>query len=276
MGDAHATARTVLPARRGSTMLLGGDRIFYTGPLRRSMKARNLGAISIYAAPEAEFDICIGDGARQSCRIIAVPAYVAHRIVPPRGPIWNLLIEPESVPAEAIEALMALCNGRERDTTLSRLRKAERQLSHDPRAAGFTTAEFDALFLGMTLPQRLLDTRIIEVLRALREEPNDAALSAEACADSVGLSVSRLCHLFRENTGVPFRSCRMWKRARRFLDQATGDASLTDVALGLGYPDSSHFSHSIRRTFGMQPGAIRAGARDLIVWPGAGYTLFAT
>jgi AraC-like DNA-binding protein len=105
----------------------------------------------------------------------------------------------------------------------------------------------------------------------LREDPNDANLSAETCAEAVGLSASRLCHLFREETGIAFRSCKMWRRARRFLDQAKGDAGLTDVALGLGYPDSSHFSHSIRRTFCMQLGAIRAGSRNMVVWPGADY-----
>ena len=138
-----------------------------------------------------------------------------------------------------------------------------------------TTSDFDTHFLGRILPVRSLDERVVEILRLLCEEPNDATLSAESCAASVGLSASRLCHLFRAETGVSFRSCKMWRRARRFLAQASGDCSLTDVALGLGYPDSSHFSHSIRRTFGMQPGAMRAGARNMTIRPGADYRLFA-
>lgn len=274
--DAAFGTLDVGPARHGSTMLLGSDRIFYAGPLRRSIKARNLGALSIYAAPETAFEISVDGGTRQSCRIVAVPPHVPHRIMPPEGPIWNLLVEPETITDEAISSVLETCNGPGRDAALARLREAEARLSGGSDPQGFTTAAFDALFLGMTLPVRHMDNRIVEVLRMLREEPRDANLSADTCAEAVGLSASRLCHLFRQETGIPFRSCKMWRRARRFLDQATGGASLTEVALGLGYPDSSHFCHSIRRTFGMQPGAIRAGSRNMLIWPGADYRLFAT
>jgi AraC-like DNA-binding protein len=41
----------------------------------------------------------------------------------------------------------------------------------------------------------------------------------------------------------------MWKRARRFMDHANRDHSVTEVALDLGYPHSTHFSHSIRACF---------------------------
>jgi AraC-like DNA-binding protein len=263
------------PFRYDSTLLLGSNRIFYTGPLRRSLEARRLGALSIYAAPERPFDIRIGDGACQRRRIVAVPAFEPHRIAPPHGAIWNLLIEPETTTPQALAGLQDLCEEPGGDRLLDHLRRAEGLLADGEVGDGLTTEAFDRLLLGAVLPVRPLDGRIVEVLRQLSEEPNDATLSAEACAASVGLSASRLCHLFRAETGVSFRSCKMWRRARRFLDQARGDSSLTDVALGLGYPDSSHFSHSIRRTFGMQPGAMRAGARNMTIRPGADYRLFA-
>lgn len=265
----------LLNAHHNATMLLGNDRIFYTGRLRRSIKARRLGGVSIYAVPEGTFDISIGDGASRSVSIVGIAPYVPHRIMPPRGPIWNLLIEPECLSQTVVADILALCNGPARQATFERLRTAEAQLVPDAATDRFTTAAFDKLFFGAPLPVREMDLRIMTVLEMLREAPTDSLLSAETCADAVRLSTSRLLHLFRRETGVSFRQCRMWKRARRFLDQATGDASLTDVALGLGYPDSSHFSHSIRRTFGLQPGVIRAGARGLSIWPGADYTLFA-
>jgi AraC-like DNA-binding protein len=71
--------------------------------------------------------------------------------------------------------------------------------------------------------------------------------------------------LFKDQTGVSFRNVRMWKRARRFLEWANQEGSLTDVALDLGYPDSSHFSHSIRRIYGLKPRSIRNGSRGLQV-----------
>ena len=51
-------------------------------------------------------------------------------------------------------------------------------------------------------------------------------------------------------------------------DRLTGEANLTDVALIAGYPDSSHFSHSIRQVYGLKPKAIFAGSRNLAVYSG--------
>ena len=50
------------------------------------------------------------------------------------------------------------------------------------------------------------------------------------------------------------------------VDQST---TLTDVALGAGYPDSTHFSHSIRQVYGLKPKDIFAGSRKLrVIGPG--------
>ena len=39
--------------------------------------------------------------------------------------------------------------------------------------------------------------------------------------------------------------------------------TLTDIALDTGYPDSTHFSHSIRQVYGLRPSDILAGSRRL-------------
>ena len=56
-----------------------------------------------------------------------------------------------------------------------------------------------------------------------------------------------------------------WKRARSLLQYVNLDANLTDVALEVGYPDASHFSHSIRQIYGLKPKDIFAGSRRLNV-----------
>jgi AraC-like DNA-binding protein len=247
------------PPAPGATLLIGADRMLYAGPLRRSLAPRRLGALAIYAAP-APFDIAIGDGPARRRTVAVVPPHLGHWITPPAGPIWNALIEPESTTQQAMAQLCA--------TPPDGLPE---RLAALPGEAGFATSLFDLLAFGAALPQRDLDPRIQAVVAALRADP---ALTAAACAQDAGLSASRLLHLFRTETGVPFRAFRMWKRARRFLDQAAGSASLTTLALGLGYPDSSHFSHSIRRTFGMRPSVLRAGTRGMQVRLLDGYSLF--
>jgi AraC-like DNA-binding protein len=46
--------------------------------------------------------------------------------------------------------------------------------------------------------------------------------------------------------------------------------TLTDVALDAGYPDATHFSHSIRQVYGLTPRSIFAGSRKLAVFAGVG------
>lgn len=257
-------------------LMIGADRMFYSGRLKRRLAPRQLGALSIYAAPGAPFEIAIGTEPPRSTRLCAVPPHLPHRIAPPEGALWNICIEPDSVAPAALEALAHDVNGDASDGTamLARLRLADGRVRRaGTAAAGFTSATFDQLVLGRALPVRAVDPRLLPVLAALRTADPEDALSAADCATMTGLSVSRFLHLFRAETGVPFRSARMWHRARRFLDRAQGTSSLTGIAMDLGYPDAAHFSRSIHRTFGMQPRTLRQGARMLRLLPGADYRL---
>jgi methylphosphotriester-DNA--protein-cysteine methyltransferase len=107
-----------------------------------------------------------------------------------------------------------------------------------------------------------LDSRIAGVLEKIKRNPTEQA-TAEACAANVKLSFSRFLHLFKEEVGAPFRTFRTWKRARSLLHHVNSDSNLVYVALDIGYPDSTHFSHSIRQLYGLKPKDIFAGSRKL-------------
>ena len=111
---------------------------------------------------------------------------------------------------------------------------------------------------------RHIDARINRVLEDIRNDPS-RNITAQACAEAVGLSFSRFLHLFKAEVGTPFRSLRTWKRARSLLHHVTRDTNLLQVALDAGYPDSTHFSHSIRQVYGLKPGDVFAGSRQLTV-----------
>jgi methylphosphotriester-DNA--protein-cysteine methyltransferase len=127
---------------------------------------------------------------------------------------------------------------------------------------GFGGLDFDCLFFGRALAPRPLDARIRRVIERIVSDPS-ASFSAEQCAAEVQLSFSRFLHLFKQETGVTFRAFRAWKRARSLLRHVRQAASLTDIALDAGYPDSAHFSHSIRQVYGLTPSDIVAGSRRL-------------
>jgi len=257
-----------------SHMMIGRERLFYTGLLGNSMRPRRMGSIAIYVASGDSFSISIDGAAFRRTRIVALAPFVSHRMYSPDGCILNICIEPESVAAgvtaDLLEEFNAASNSRH---LVAGLQAARCDLLDGSTADGFSTCEFDRHFFGRSLACRRVDPRITGALDLLAESPQDQDLSASHCADQAGLSVSRFLHLFKENTGIPFRSQRMWKRARRFMDYANRNDSLTDVALDLGYPDSSHFSHSIRSSFGLQPRSIQRGSRGLTLSVGAGYRL---
>ncbi len=256
-----------------SVLMIGRERLFYSGLAGNSKKPRNLGSFSLYCATEGTFQIAIGVGEWAECEVALVAPYQSHRLVSPTGAIHNLGFEPESLsPAAQVRLGELVQNPDSRKWVLTRVREQRDQLGQ-VLSQGFMTAEFDWLFLGERLEARQMEPRITSILELMCNDLEDCTVSAEDYAREIFLSPSRFLHLFKLNTGVSFRSLRMWKRARRFLDHASGDNSLTDVALDLGYPDSSHFSHSIRRTYGLKPRSIRQGSRHLKVYPGANYTL---
>ena len=125
--------------------------------------------------------------------------------------------------------------------------------------------DFDRLFYGQPIPSRRIDRRIRAVIDRIKSDPS-APSCAEAGAEQVHLSFSRFLHLFKQEVGVPFRSFRTWKRARSLLHYVNRDSNLAHVALDTGYPDSTHFNHSIRHVYGLKPKDILAGSRRLAIY----------
>ena len=115
------------------------------------------------------------------------------------------------------------------------------------------------------LPQRKLDPRVVRAIARIGKFSGEP-VTADICAAEAGLSASRFLHLFKQETGISFRSFRAWKRARHLLHFANQDLNLAHLAQDIGYPDSTHFSHSIRRFYGLKPRAIFSGSRDLAIY----------
>jgi AraC-like DNA-binding protein len=147
----------------------------------------------------------------------------------------------------------------------ARIRGAYEALRITGRRDGFTTSEFDTIFFGEQLAARPIDPRIARAIVRLNDF-SSAAVTAADCAASVNLSQSRFLHLFKDQTGISFRAFRAWKRARHLLHFVNEDINLAHLAQDIGYPDSTHFSHSIRRFYGLQPRAIFSGSRDLAIY----------
>jgi AraC-like DNA-binding protein len=88
---------------------------------------------------------------------------------------------------------------------------------------------------GEALPRRELDCRVARAILQIGKFSGEP-VTAASCAAEAGLSPSRFLHLFKEETGISFRSFRAWKRARHLLHFANQDINLAHLAQDIGYP----------------------------------------
>lgn len=273
-------ADIVLPLahRSNRVMWLNNDRVFYAG-LLGAVTVRTMGGWLVYASLGAPLRICVGDAASgtlaadapwQSTELAVVPPYTPHRVACDERLICSITIEPETVDEAALPAWLLAQAGAvpadqpEAARMLQRVRTAHAWLCSHGHSIDLQTTGFDECFFGRPLAPRRLDPRIARVLEDMRNDPSRST-TAQECATAVGLSFSRFLHLFKAQVGTPFRSLRTWKRARSLLHHVTRETNLVHVALDTGYPDSTHFSHSIRQVYGLKPRDLFAGSRALTV-----------
>lgn len=254
------------PLRRCSSadrvMWITPDRLFYAGLLGNPTEHVR-GALVLYFALEAPVRLSVAGGPWQSGEALLVMPYAPHRVACDARHVGAVYIEPETVDLAQLPALMRQGSGPvELPGLAAHLRACHARVLATGQGEELMPADFDPLFFGRAFAGRRMDPRIAQVLDTIKANPS-APATAEDCARQVNLSFSRFLHLFKAEVGVPFRSFRTWRRARSLLHYVDRSHNLAQVALDIGYPDSTHFSHSIRQTYGLKPRDIFAGSRKL-------------
>ena len=246
-------------------MWLNADRVLYVG-LLGAPSVRTLGAFAIYVSLRRPHRICVDGGEWEEAQLSIVPPYVGHRIEAGERMICNILVESDTVQLGDLPAWIRDARGAvDAPQALQAMRDALERVRGCTRRQYARTEDFDEHFFGAALPARPIDRRIGAVLNKIKCDPNSHT-SAEDCAVASHLSVSRFLHLFKAEVGSPFRSFRTWQRARSMLYYVTQNCNLAHIALDVGYPDSTHFSHSIRQIYGLTPKSIFAGCRKLALY----------
>jgi AraC-like DNA-binding protein len=248
----------------GHLMLITPERVFYAGLLGRPRR-RCSGACHIYVAIEGGLRLSVEGGRETYGELAVVAPNVRHTIASDHRSVICVMVEPESVRAGAFDMLADRLAGAENGHFVRRIRDAYEALRSMECRDHITREEFDELCFGEALPARPLDPRIARAI-AQMERFSGEPLTATGCAAQAALSASRFLHLFKQETGISFRAFRAWKRARHLLNFANQDVNLAHLAQDIGYPDSTHFSHSIRRFYGLKPRAIFSGSRDLAIY----------
>jgi AraC-like DNA-binding protein len=103
-----------------------------------------------------------------------------------------------------------------------------------------------------------MDRRIRRVKTVLDQQYRDPP-ALEALAEDVGLSASRLAHLFRDETGMSIQSYIVERRlmmAAMLIVQS--DEQISQIAYRVGFGDVPNFNHAFKRRFAMSPREYRA------------------
>ena len=72
-------------------------------------------------------------------------------------------------------------------------------------------------------------------------------------AAEVGLSPSRLRHLFTAQLGLPFTACVRWARLQAAMQAFRAGGTLTQAAHAAGFADSAHLTRVFHAMFGLAP-----------------------
>jgi AraC-like DNA-binding protein len=248
----------------GHLMLITPERVFYAGLLGRP-RERCPGAFHVYVAIKGGLWLTTADGRESFGELAVTMPNLRHTIASDYRSAICVAIEPESIRGGALDALAGQLMGSECHLFAERIRAAYAGLRHRQYSDDLSNAAFDIMCFGEALPQRALDPRVVRSIAQIGRFSGEP-VTAASCAAEAGLSPSRFLHLFKEETGISFRSFRAWKRARHLLHFANQDINLAHLAQEIGYPDSTHFSHSIRRFYGLKPRAIFSGSRDLAIY----------
>ncbi len=110
----------------------------------------------------------------------------------------------------------------------------------------------------------LVDPRVTRVMSIVTTRA-DCKLTLPDLASETGLSVSRICHLFKIHTGsTPARYLKQFRieRARELLEATF--LSVKEICARVGLNDVSHFVRDFEKTYGLSPSRyrMRIGIRD--------------
>lgn len=245
-------------------IMIAPDRVLHICRLGSRLDRRIIGALAIYIGLEDNVFVQVEGEEPITARVVVVPPFKTHRIAAGHQFVKTVLVEPETVSNGCLAELRNSLNGLNFNEamTLGLFDPCQHpdQVAKNV-SSNFLSETFDELLFNYVLEPRLLDERIKMATTLVKNNINEIILTAD-CAGDLAISGSRFRRLFVSDTGIQFRHYKMWKRARSYLEQILTPASLTQIAMDLGYPDSTHFSRSIRSTYGLPPRKMKAHMQD--------------
>jgi AraC family transcriptional regulator len=107
-------------------------------------------------------------------------------------------------------------------------------------------------------PARGLDERVTRVLSEIRGA-EELRITLEDAAEMAFLSPSRFAHLFKEQTGLPFRKYILWRKLTRAMVSIGSARTIADAAHAADFADAAHLTRTFHQMFGVPPSNLMRG-----------------
>lgn len=245
--------------RRGNQLTIAADRALYAGALPATGWHRHA-AVALLVGLSGRFAVHLPAGRVETCRSALVDIGVEHVFDPCGEEVALVYLEPDAPEVRGLRTQMAAQGGVVFD------------VAAPVAARSATECRLEAFDIAALLGRprideaHALDPRVAHSLRLLRRV-GDRPIERGQAAGQLQLSESRFNHLFREQTGVSFRSYRVWSQVRAAMTGLGPGLNLTDAALQGAFADSSHFSRTFRSTFGMTPSSVLKAVDRVVLLP---------
>jgi AraC-like DNA-binding protein len=103
--------------------------------------------------------------------------------------------------------------------------------------------------------------RVDHLLTLVKADPR-LRLDLRLMAELVNLSVPHLCHLFKNETGIPAGRSVKLAKMEHSADLLTGTfLSVKQIRFNAGFSDESHFVRDFKKIYGMTPTEYRKSGR---------------
>jgi AraC-like DNA-binding protein len=234
----------------GSLWHVGDGLAFFAGPLgRNALHSHSVPVLlaGLYGA----FRLRIAGADWLSCRTAVIPAGVAYEFDLAGDPLGVLYLEPNIGGVDALTPLVRNASEINRAVVGSSDAIACLREAYEGEGSDLCSDEalHELLVFSKARARNEIDPRVTKILEGLNTQFGNA-IPAAKLSRSVGLSASRLQHLFAREVGVPLRRYRTWQRLRAAIREVVSGSTYTQAAHAAGFYDQSHFSREFRRTFG--------------------------
>ena len=226
--------------------------LLYSGPIGATgPHAHHAFQLVVHAGPP-----CVVDGERRALLgpVVVLEPDSVHAFVDHRDHVLIVFVDPESEAGQQLRTHRTPPDRTSEVHPVSRIVGALRPENWS-RAEEAVRRVLDTV-CDSPIPRSMSWWRHPAVDAALLRLPSlvdEGAVDVALLAGQVGISVSRLTHVFSDEIGVPLRSYARWIRLVAAVEHLARGRNITEAAHDAGFADAAHFTRTFRSMFGLSP-----------------------